>query len=61
MEAGAKPLALERLIFREALADKPQHRHLPISPFDSLAAGGRQTEVTYVVSVGLGFGHKNSS
>ena len=54
VQACAEPLALERLVFGEAFADFPQHRHLPVGPFDSFAAGGGQSEIAHVV---LGIGH----
>ncbi len=40
----------ERLLGREALADRGQHRHLPVGPHDPAHALGRERQILYVVA-----------
>ena len=45
MQAGADHDPLERALAREPLADRAQHRHLPVGPFDPRLAGGGERAV----------------
>ena len=40
VQAGGDPDAVERALGGEALADRAQHRHLPVGPLDAGGAGG---------------------
>ena len=51
VQAGGDPVALERLLGLEPLADRGQHRHLPVGPHDALHALGRERQVLHVVSL----------
>ena len=49
VEAGGDAQALERPLAREALADEPQDRHLPLGPFDAADAFVGEAQVGDVV------------
>jgi len=50
MQARGDAVAGERLLALEALADRREHRHLPVSPVDPAHALGRERQVFHVVS-----------
>ena len=51
VQAGRDADARERLLPLEALADRGEHRHLPVRPLDPPDAFRGQREVLHVVSV----------
>ena len=52
VQAGGDAVAGERLLALEALADRGQHRHLPVGPLDPPHALGGERQVLDVVSLG---------
>src|SRR4029453_7647922 len=50
VEARRDAVARERLLALEALADRRQHRHLPVGPLDPAQPFGRPPHILYVVS-----------
>ena len=52
VEARGDAVAGERLLALEALADRLQHRHLPVGPHDAAHALGGECQVFDVVSLG---------
>ena len=54
MEAGGDAVAGERLLALEALADRDEHRHLPVGPLDAAHALGGEGEILDVVLDGRG-------
>ena len=51
VQAGGDAVAGERLLALEALADRGEHRHLPVGPLDPAHALGREREVLHVVAL----------
>ena len=51
VEAGGDAVAVQRLLPLEALADRGEHRHLPVGPLDPPHALLREREVLYVVAL----------
>ena len=56
VEAGGDAVAGERLLALEALADRGEHRHLPVGPLDPPHAFGGEREILDVVLDGRGHG-----
>ncbi len=54
VQAGRDPVAGERLLGLEAVADRREHRHVPVGPGDSAHALGRERQVFYVMTLGGG-------
>ena len=52
VQARGDAVAVERLLVLEPLADRLQHRHLPVCPLDAAHAFGGEREVLHVVSLG---------
>ena len=51
VQARGDAVAGQRLLALEALADRGQHRHLPVGPLDAPHALGRERQVLHVVSL----------
>ena len=51
VEAGGDAIAGERLLALEALADRREHRHLPVGPLDPPLALRREGEIFHVVAL----------
>jgi hypothetical protein len=51
VQARRDAVAAERLLFDEPLADRGEHRHLPVGPLDPLLAPRREGEVFDVVAL----------
>jgi hypothetical protein len=49
VQARRDAVAVERLLALEAFADRGQHRHLPVGPFDPRHARGREREIADVM------------
>ncbi len=49
VQAGGDPVALERLLLLEALADRGEDGHVPVGPDDALDTLGRESEILDVV------------
>ena len=49
VQAGRDAVAGERLLALEALADRGEHRHLPVGPLDPALALAREGEILHVV------------
>src|SRR4030095_7865392 len=52
VEASGEPVAGERLLALETIADGGQHRHLPVGPDDALHPLGGESEILDVVLCG---------
>src|SRR5438067_19559 len=52
MQARRDPVAGEGLLALEPLADRCEHRHLPVRPGDLVDAVGRQLEIAHVKTLG---------
>ena len=50
MQAGGDAVAGKRLLRLEPLADRRQHRHLPVGPGDPAHAVGGEREILHVVA-----------
>ena len=53
VQARGDAQPVQRLLFREPLADLPRHRHLPRRPLDAPDALFRQLQVSYIVLDGV--------
>ena len=51
VETGGDAVARERLLLLEPLADRGEHRHLPVGPLDPPLALLREGEILYVVAL----------
>ena len=51
VQAGGDAVAGERLLALEALADRREHRHLPVGPLDPADALGGEGEILHVVAL----------
>ena len=52
VQAGGDPVAGQRLLGLEPLADRGQHRHLPVGPLDPAHALGGERQILHVISLG---------
>ena len=54
VQARRDPVAGQRELALEALADRGQHRHLPVGPGDPAHALGGESQILHVISLGCG-------
>ena len=61
VQAGGDAVARQRLLGLEALADRGEHRHLPVGPRDPPHAFGGERQVLHVVTLGRCHGASSRS